>query len=49
MYLSSMIFIVIGGGVGYALFNRVAAIFAFMIGFSLIAFLVFPGIFGLVI
>jgi len=45
IYFVTILFIIAGGGLGYLMFRRIAAIFVFNFGFGLLAFLVLPGFF----
>jgi hypothetical protein len=44
IYFISLLWMMLGAAVGWALFKRIAAIFVFMAGFGIIGFIIFPGI-----
>jgi len=48
VYFVSMLWIVIGGVIGWLMFKRIGAIFAFNLGFTVLAFMIFPGLWGLI-
>jgi hypothetical protein len=48
IYFLSLLWIVLGGAIGWAVTKRIIGIFIFNLGFALIGFLIFPGLWGLV-